>query len=182
MRAGADTERVQAARAAQTGAQIVQNNAQTAQAPQNAAQAAPSDAYAENLARLRAYRVLLAEIARQTAEMERWYSIAERMTPALSGVRCASADGGRIETAVEHLDALRTGLAERLAALTARRRALEAAIDAVPDARQRLLLRYRYIDGLAFEAVAARMQLSVRRVLQLHRAAVIAVRAPDSTQ
>lgn len=131
--------------------------------------------YEEKLAWLRSYRLLWEEIRQLTAELARWRSIAERTAPALAGVRCAALNGGRIETAVEKLDGLRAQLAESLAALSARRCAMEAVLDSVPDARARLLLRYRYIDGLPFESVAARLHLSVRRVLQLHRAAVIAL-------
>lgn len=47
-------------------------------------------------------------------------------------------------------------------------RQIEAAIDALPDGRQRLLLRLRYIDGRTWEQIAVRMALDYRWVLRLH--------------
>lgn len=128
--------------------------------------------YEAKCAWLRGYGAALREAARVRGQLRRWRSIAERVTPAPPGVRYARAGAGRLETAVEQLDTLREVFAARLAVLAERRLAVEQAIGTVPDARQRLLLQYRYVDGLAWAELAARLGVSVRRALQLHRNAV----------
>lgn len=139
-------------------------------------------ARAEHIRLLRAYRELLAEARRLSEELARWRSIAERVTPPPPGARvtmAGGAGGGRIETAVEHIDTLRESLAARLAALAAQRACIERAIDAVPEARLRLLLQYRYLDGLTWEAIAEKMGLSSQWVHVLHRRALCQLHAED---
>lgn len=51
-------------------------------------------------------------------------------------------------------------------------RQTEAAIDALPDGRQRLLLRLRYIDGRTWEQIAVRMGYSFRQILRMHGTAL----------
>ena len=126
----------------------------------------------DKVQQLRRYRGLLAEILRQMQEIERCYSIAEKVTPSLCNVRFSPPDGSRIENAVEKIDTLRELLVAQLGELAERREQIERAVNSVPDERLRLLLRYRYIDGLTFEAMAERMGLSVRWVLKLHKKAL----------
>lgn len=121
---------------------------------------------------LREYRVLCAEERRLLDEIARWRSAAERVTPTLAGVRFTRADGGRIEMAVEKMDTLRACLAARLTELADRRRRIEQAITALDDARLAHLIRLRYIDGLTFEVIAARMGLSYQWTHKLHRDAL----------
>ena len=51
-------------------------------------------------------------------------------------------------------------------------RELDAAIDAIPDGIQALILRYRYIDGLGWEAISEELSYSIRTVHYLHKKAV----------
>jgi uncharacterized protein Yka (UPF0111/DUF47 family) len=45
-------------------------------------------------------------------------------------------------------------------------------IEAVKDAQERLLLRYRYIDGKTFEEIAVMMEYSWRHIHRLHSRAL----------
>ena len=126
----------------------------------------------EKIRWLKSYRGLLAEIQRLQREIERWRSIAEKVTPTLSAVRFTVPDGSRIENAVEKIDTLRGSMAAKLDELIERRIQIERAIDAVEDDRLRLLLRYRYIDGMTFDAVAHEMGLSALWVQKLHKNAI----------
>ena len=126
----------------------------------------------EKIRWLKSYRGLLAEIQRLQREIERWRSIAEKVTPTLSTVRFTVPDGSRIENAVEKIDTLRDSLAAKLDELIGRRLQIEQMIDAVEDDRLRQLLRYRYIDGMTFEAIAEKMHYSPRWVLKLHKKAL----------
>ena len=55
------------------------------------------------------------------------------------------------------------------------REEIKRTIEAVPDARLRNLLRWRYISGYTWEQVSVQMNYTYRRSIQLHGAALQAV-------
>ena len=55
------------------------------------------------------------------------------------------------------------------------REEIKRTIEAVPDARLRNLLRWRYISGYTWEQVSVQMDYTYRRSIQLHGAALQAV-------
>lgn len=132
----------------------------------------------EKIRWLKSYRGLLAEIQRLQREIERWRSIAEKVTPTLSAVRFTVPDGSRTENAVEKIDTLHTRFADALSALVDRRMAIETAVDAIPDERLRLVLHYRYIDGMHMEEIAERMRISDRNIRRIHAKAIEALTCP----
>ena len=48
------------------------------------------------------------------------------------------------------------------------RREIEDVIASVPDGRLRMLLRYRYIDGMTWERIAVNMCMDARWIRRLH--------------
>ena len=127
----------------------------------------------EKIAWLRGYRTAVLEVDRLRGEIERWRSLAEKVTPTLSALPAStSADGTRTETAVEQIAERCAALELALCVMAARCEATEKAIQSVPDERLRLLLRYRYIDGMTLERTADKMGLSARHAKRLHRMAL----------
>ncbi len=127
----------------------------------------------EKIAWLRGYRTAVLEVERLRGEIERWRSLAEKVTPTLSALPAStSADGTRTEISVEKTNGYCARLADTLTVLVERCAAIERAIRSVPDERLRLLLQYRYIDGMSFESVAAWLQLSVKWTQHLHDRAI----------
>lgn len=127
----------------------------------------------EKIAWLRGYRTAALEVERLRGEIERWRSLAEKVTPTLSALPAStSANGTRTETAVEQIAERCAALELALCVMAARCEATEKAIQSVPDERLRLLLRYRYIDGLSFERIAGKLKLSRQWVCELHDNAV----------
>ena len=84
----------------------------------------------------------------------------------LRGYRTAALEVERLRGEIERW----RSLAEKV--MAARCEATEKAIQSVPDERLRLLLRYRYIDGMAFERIAEKLGLSRQWVCGLHDSAV----------
>lgn len=123
----------------------------------------------EKIRWLKSYRGMVAEIQRLQREIERWHSIAEKVTQTFSAVRFTVPDGSRIETAVEKIDTLRDSLAAKLEDLIRRRIQIEHAIDAVEDDRLRQLLRYRYLDWMTFETISEKMGVSTKWVQRSHK-------------
>ena len=127
----------------------------------------------EKIQWLRGYRTAALEVERLRGEIERWRSLAEKVTPTLSALPAStSADGTRTETAVEQITERCAALELALCVMAARCEATEKAIQSVPDERLRLLLRYRYIDGLTLERTADKFGLSYRRLYDLHSHAI----------
>lgn len=117
------------------------------------------------------------EIARLEEEIARWESRAQRVTGSFSHLpRHCGED--KIQSAVDEIFELRAMLYERLVDATELRRTIAAAIVKVPDKRLRLLLEYRYIDGLTWERVAAALTCDYRWTLRLHERAIAELPEP----
>ena len=121
---------------------------------------------------LQQYRLAEMEEQRLEHEIERWRSRAERMTAGYSKAPAGGGDGRSLENTLERLGELAGELTRQRDKLIRLRREIGAAIDTVPDARLRELLRLRYIEGLSFEQIAVRLDYSWRQVIRLHGAAL----------
>lgn len=122
----------------------------------------------DKIAWLRRYREAAAEQDRLMAEIARWRSLAERVSPTLSGMHAGSGGPARMIAAVERMDELEAELAEQIVERVATRREIGQAIDRLPDERLARLLRLRYIDGMTWEKIAVQMDMTYQWVCQLH--------------
>ena len=121
---------------------------------------------------LQQYRLAEMEEQRLEHEIERWRSRAEKVTPGYSKAPAGGGDGRSMEHTLERLGELVVELTKQRDKLIRLRREIGAAIDTVPDARLRELLRLRYIEGLSFERIAVSMDYSWRQVIRLHGVAL----------
>lgn len=124
---------------------------------------------------LREYRNTLREIERIEDELAIWQARAEKCTTSFSTAPGGGSDGDKIQVAVEQMDAIREKLNARLFKLTEARDTAERIIKSVSDLRLRLILEYRYIDGLTYEEIGLRMNYSFRQVFRLHKWALCEV-------
>lgn len=121
---------------------------------------------------LQQYRLAEMEEQRLEHEIERWRSRAEKVTPGYSKAPAGGGDGRSMERTLERMGELAGELTAQRDKLIRLRREVGAAIDTVPDARLRELLRLRYIEGLSFERIAVSMDYSWRQVIRLHGVAL----------
>ena len=121
---------------------------------------------------LQQFRLAEMEELRLEHEIERWRSRAEKMTAGYSKAPAGGGDGRSMERTLERLGELAGELTAQRDKLIRLRREVGAAIDTVPDARLRELLRLRYIEGLSFERIAVSMDYSWRQVIRLHGVAL----------
>lgn len=118
---------------------------------------------------LRQYLIAEQEEARLAEEIERWRSRAEQTTAGYSLAPSDGGDGRTLENTVAHIADLTRQLTAQRDRLVSLRQTLGGAIDAVPDARLRELLRLRYIEGLAWVNIAVKMGYEdIRWVYRLH--------------
>lgn len=118
---------------------------------------------------LKKYREAKAESDRLRGEIAALYSAAERMTTVLKMVPGGGGGGRKIENAIEGIDELAARLGEKQNEAITLRRSIENSISKVSDGRLRILLEYRYIDGMTWDCIADKMGFEdVRWVYRLH--------------
>lgn len=114
---------------------------------------------------LRQYRYLKTEIEQLAAERA-----------ALRGKTGSAPDGqpkgtepGDVtgETAIK-VAAISEKISAKIAELTALRWEIETAVESIPDSRDRLLMRKRYIEGKTWELIAVEMNYTWRWTVELH--------------
>ena len=80
----------------------------------------------------------------------------------------------------EKLSALRSDLARRAEAWAGEQLRAAAAIDRIEDPVGREVLRYRYLDGLDWREIAARMRFSREWLWRVHRRALEALESMEA--
>lgn len=114
------------------------------------------------------YRAAEREEKRLELEIQRWRSRAEKMTSGYGGTPSGDGDGRSLENTMAHIDDLTRQLSDQRDRLVTLRREIGMAIDSVPDARLRELLRLRYIDGMTWERIAVKLDKTYQWVCKLH--------------
>ena len=123
----------------------------------------------EKKAELLKYQQAIHETDRLTGEIERWRARSEKMVSFVSDMPKASQDNLRgLEGNVENIVELTRVLVGKYAEAVELRRALAASIEKVESDRLRLILAYRYVDGMTLEAVAEQTGYSYRQITRLH--------------
>ena len=122
---------------------------------------------------LQSYR----QLDKRISEMrERVAAIAERATratPSLEAERVSgSGDRSRVEQAVAAKVDLERQLDGMIADLGARRKAIQDAIHAMQDEREKRLLELRYIDGRSWASVMTRMEVGETWSKTIHASAL----------
>ena len=102
-------------------------------------------------------------------------------TQRLTGMPSAPSHGNAVENmADKHLE-LQDRYRAKLAELAAEQLAIEQAIETL-EPTDRMLLRYRYIEGLPWEEVCVRMSYSWRQTHRLHSKALEALRKQEEVR
>lgn len=122
----------------------------------------------EKKAKLNQYREAEAESSRLEQEITKWYSKAEKMTTAVRLIPGGGAAGRSLENSIEAIDALAGRLGDKRRETVRLRREIEDVIAAVPDGRLRMLLRYRYIDGMTWTHIERQMGYERTQIWRLH--------------
>lgn len=136
---------------------------------------------AEKKAWLRRYRQALDNERRLRNAIRAARSRAEATTQALRPAPGGRGGQDKVAAGVELLDSYQRKLADQLTESEKLRAEIEQAIDALPSADLRLVMRARYIDGRAWWQIANQMDVSDSWVKKLHGKALNAIRVSTST-
>lgn len=123
--------------------------------------------------KLKSYRALQGERLHLQKEIERVEATMDGLkAPSWDGMPHGSGVSDPVLQAVAQYDALLRCHREQEAALAAALVEVETMIASLDDPTQRDLLRYRYIDGLTWEAVCVAINYSWRGTHDIHGAAL----------
>lgn len=113
------------------------------------------------------YVMLERQIDRKLRELGRLQMMAGALTVAHNELSGHGVEGKLSESA-EMVKGLQEEIYQDVCALVELKGEISRCIDAVEDNTLRLLLQYRYIDGITFEDIAEQMHYSWRWIIKLH--------------
>lgn len=100
-------------------------------------------------------------------------SLSEKITASLNGMPGGTGDRtGKVGLVLEGIEAALGKISEDKCDIKARRDAVLALVNSVPDERERIVLRYAYINGYSWRELSARTGYDERHVRRLHRQAL----------
>lgn len=128
----------------------------------------------EKIIYLKQYIILDRKIDRMIADLDRQRSRLGKLTPTLSdipgggGSIYKSADIALIDKIVD----LEAEINRKIDRVIDLKRKIEQLIDSIDDEREKLLMSYRYLDGMTFEWIAGEMYYSWKQIHRLHSKAL----------
>lgn len=114
------------------------------------------------------YRRLNQRIDRLLEEQSRWREKAMRITPVLSPVPGGGGSGSPIERPMDKVLEIDVEINREIDELQIVRQEIRAALNQLEDENLKLLMEYRYIDGLTWEQIAVKMNYCWRQVCRKH--------------
>lgn len=158
------------------------------------------------------YRILENKIKRLEAEKERWMNRATNTVPApvhfryydsakekdqivlammtrqelrrnsMMPVVVHGSNGTGIDDCIAEVDDLIREISDRIHQAIMVRKSIEKAINSVDDDRMRLILAFRYIDGLKWESICCETDYSWKQVHRIHNQALELIFLKDDTK
>lgn len=122
----------------------------------------------EKIKYLKQYKTNEIEIIKLNEEIATISNMAFKITSSLSDMPKANSSEDKLQVAVEKLVSLQNNLADKILENINFRIHIDNIIDKLAEKRLRLLMRYRYIDGLTWENIAVKLNYDYRWVLRLH--------------
>ena len=121
------------------------------------------------------YRRLNQRIDRLLEEQSRWREKAMRITPVLSPVPGGGGSGSPIERPMDKVLEIDAEINREIDELQTVRQEIRAALNQLEDENLKLLMEYRYIDGLTWEQIAVKMHYGFQWVCKLHGKALSSI-------
>lgn len=100
-------------------------------------------------------------------------SLSEKITASLNGMPGGTGDRpDKVGMVLEGIEAALGKISDDMCDINARRDAVLALINSVTDGRERVVLRYAYINGFSWREISARTGYDERYVRRLHQRAI----------
>lgn len=114
------------------------------------------------------YRRMSKRIDRLLEEQSRWREMALKITPVLSQTPGGGESGSPIERPMDKVLEIDEEINQEIDELQIVRQEIRAALNQLEDENLKLLMEYRYIDGLTWEQIAVKMNYCWRQVCRKH--------------
>lgn len=114
------------------------------------------------------YRRMSKRIDRLLEEQSRWREMALKITPVLSQTPGGGESGSPIERPMDKVLEIDVEINREIDELQIVRQEIRAALNQLEDENLKLLMEYRYIDGLTWEQIAVKMNYSYMQICRLH--------------
>lgn len=114
------------------------------------------------------YRRMSKRIDRLLEEQSRWREMALKITPVLSQTPGGGESGSPIERPMDKVLEIDEEINREIDELQTVRQEIRAALNQLEDESLKLLMEYRYIDGLTWEQIAVKMNYSYMQICRLH--------------
>ena len=124
---------------------------------------------------LERYKLLEKEVARLCDEYARWMERATVLSPAITDMPKGGGQSDPVQRAVIAMCDLGADIGKKMDALSRVRCEIECSLQSIEDGTLRLLMEYRYLNGMTWEEVAVKMNYNYRWVLRLHGRALAAM-------
>ena len=121
------------------------------------------------------YRRISKRIDRLLEEQSRWREMALKITPTLSQTPGGGESGSPIERPMDKVLEIDVEINREIDELQIVRQEIRAALNQLEDENLKLLMEYRYIDGLTWEQIAEKMDYSRQWVTSLHGTALLKI-------
>lgn len=128
------------------------------------------------------YRRLNQRIDRLLEEQGRWREKAMRITPVLSPVPGGGGSGSPIERPMDKVLEIDVEINREIDELQIVRQEIRAALNQLEDENLKLLMEYRYIDGMTWEQIAVKMHYGFQWVCKLHGRALNRLRIKEAIE
>ena len=121
------------------------------------------------------YRRLNQRIDRLLEEQSRWRERALKITPTLSQAPGGGGSGSPIERPMDKVLEIDIEINREIDEMQIARKEIRDTLNQLEDENLKLLMEYRYIDGLTWEQIAEKMDYSRQWVTSLHGTALLKI-------
>ena len=142
----------------------------------------PTEEEKQKIRYLSRYRQVDARITRLLEEQRVWREKAMRITPVLSPVPGGGGSGSPIERPMDKVLEIDVEINREIDELQIVRQEIRAALNQLEDENLKLLMEYRYIDGLTWEQIAVKMHYGFQWVCKLHGRALNRLRIKEAIE
>ena len=121
------------------------------------------------------YRRLNVRIDRLLEEQSRWRERALKITPTLSQAPGGGESGSPIERPMDKVLEIDVEINREIDEMQIARKEIRETLNQLEDESLKLLMEYRYIDGMTWEQIAVKMHYGFQWVCKLHGKALSSI-------
>lgn len=128
------------------------------------------------------YRRLNQRIDRLLEEQSRWRERALKITPTLSQAPGGGGSGSPIERPMDKVLEIDVEINREIDEMQIARKEIRETLNQLEDENLKLLMEYRYMDGMTWEQIAVKMHYGFQWVCKLHGRALNRLRIEEAIE